>query len=177
MSASLAKLEAKIGHKFKDLKLLERAVTHRSWAYENFAGETDERIHEAENESLEFIGDSVLGLIVAEQLFLRNPQASEGDLTLMKHNLVSGRHLAALSESLGWASFSRLGGSEVKGGRKKKSLLTNTLEAVIGAVFLGRRVRHDPCRRHAVDGGRLAKRDARELGRFQIASADRAAGP
>jgi len=75
MSASLPKLEAKIGHKFKDLKLLERAVTHRSWAYENLAGETDGKIHEAENESLEFIGDSVIGLIVAEQLFLSESES------------------------------------------------------------------------------------------------------
>ena len=136
MSASLPKLEAKIGHKFKDLKLLERAVTHRSWAYENLAGETNEMIHATENESLEFIGDSVVGLIVAEQLFLRNPEASEGDLTLMKHSLVSGSALGGLSENLGLGEFLRLGGSEVKGGRQKISLLTNAFEAVIGAVFL-----------------------------------------
>jgi len=136
MSASLAKLEAKIGHKFKDLKLLERAVTHRSWAYENLAGDTDDRIRQAENESLEFIGDSVVGLIVAEQLFLRNPLASEGDLTLMKHSLVSGSALGGLSESLGLGEFLRLGGSEEKSGRQKISLLTNAFEAVIGAVFL-----------------------------------------
>jgi ribonuclease-3 len=136
MSASLGKLEAKIGHKFKDLNLLERAVTHRSWAYENLAGETDENIHESENESLEFIGDSVIGLIVAEQLFLRNPRSSEGDLTLMKHSLVSGSALGTLSESLGLGEFLKLGGSEIKSGRQKMSLLTNAFEAVIGAVFL-----------------------------------------
>jgi ribonuclease-3 len=135
MSAKLGKLESLIGHKFKDLKLLERAVTHRSWAYENLNG-PDDRIHEVENESLEFIGDSVLGLVVAEQLFLRNPLASEGDLTLMKHNLVSGPALAAVSEELGLGEYLRLGGSEVKAGRQKQSLLTNAFEAVIGAVFL-----------------------------------------
>lgn len=132
MQATLGKLEGVIGHKFKNLDLLERAVTHRSWAYENIQG--DVRGHE--NESLEFIGDSVLGLIVAEQLFKRNPNASEGDLTLMKHNLVSGSSLAEISEKLGLGEYLRLGGSEVKAGRKKQSLLTNTLEAVIGAVFL-----------------------------------------
>jgi ribonuclease-3 len=136
MPASLGKLEAKIGHRFKDINLLERAITHRSWAYENLAGETDENIHESENESLEFIGDSVIGLIVAEQLFLRNPRASEGDLTLMKHSLVSGSALGTLSESLGLGEFLKLGGSEVKSGRQKVSLLTNAFEAVIGAVFL-----------------------------------------
>jgi ribonuclease-3 len=136
MSAKLGKLEALIGHKFKDVKLLERAVTHRSWAYENFPGKPDDVIHEAENESLEFIGDSVIGLIVAEQLFLRHPRASEGDLTLMKHKLVSGLALAEVSEELGLGKFLRLGGSEIKMGRQKQSLLTNAFEAVIGAVFL-----------------------------------------
>lgn len=136
MPVALGKLEAIIGHKFKNLKLLERAVTHRSWAYENLPGETEENVREAENESMEFIGDSVLGLVIAEQLFLRNPTLSEGDLTLMKHNLVSGSALASLSDEIGLGEFLRLGGSEVKGGRRKQSLLTNALEAVIGAVFL-----------------------------------------
>lgn len=136
MPANLAKLENLIGHKFQDLKLLTRAVTHRSWAYENLPGATEEEVRETENESMEFIGDSVLGLVIAEQLFLRNPTASEGDLTLMKHHLVSGTALAELSESIGLGEFLKLGGSEIKSGRKKQSLLTNTLEAVIGAVFL-----------------------------------------
>ena len=136
MSASLGELEARIGHKFKDLKLLERAVTHRSWAYENLAGEPEERIPELENESLEFIGDSVVGLIVDEQLFLRNPGATEGDLTLMKHSLVSGPALASMGEKLSLGEFLKLGGSELKTGRNKQSLLTNAFEAVIGAVFL-----------------------------------------
>lgn len=136
MSVALGKLEAIIGHKFKNLKLLERAVTHRSWAYENLSGEPDENVREAENESMEFIGDSVIGLVIAEQLFLRNPQLSEGDLTLMKHNLVSGSALASLSEAIGIGEFLRLGGSEVKSGRRKQSLLTNAFEAVVGAVFL-----------------------------------------
>lgn len=136
MQAKLGNLENIIGHKFKDLALLERAVTHRSWAHENIHGETDDVIREHDNESFEFIGDSVLGLIVAEQLFKRNPHASEGDLTLMKHHLVSGSSLAEISEHLGLGEFLRLGGSEIKAGRRKQSLLTNTLEAVIGAVFL-----------------------------------------
>jgi len=136
MQAKLGKLENIIGHTFKDLRLLERAVTHRSWAHENIHGEGDEAVREHDNESLEFIGDSVLGLIVAEQLFKRNPHASEGELTLMKHYLVSGSALAESSEKLGLGEFLRLGGSEVKAGRKKQSLLTNTLEAVIGAVFI-----------------------------------------
>src|SRR5687768_4859254 len=136
MVPKLAKLEKLIGHKFADLKLLERAVTHRSWAYENLPGEPEENIREIENESLEFVGDSVLGLVIAEQLFLRNPRLSEGDLTLMKHHLVSGSALASVSESIGLGEYLRLGGSEVKTGRSKQSLLTNAFEAVIAAVFL-----------------------------------------
>ncbi len=136
MTPKLAKLENLIGHKFKDIKILERAVTHRSWAYENLPGVSDETIHETENESLEFVGDSVLGLIIAEQLFLRNPSLSEGGLTLMKHHLVSGAALAELSEGIGLGAYLRLGGSELKSGRKKHSLLTNTFEAIVGAVFL-----------------------------------------
>ena len=134
MPSKLGKLEAIIGHKFSDVTLLERAVTHRSWAYENPSGPEDVTDHD--NESLEFIGDSVIGLVIAEQLFKRNPQASEGDLTLMKHYLVSGPALAEISENLGVGEFLRLGGSEIKAGRQKQSLLTNTFEAVIGAVFL-----------------------------------------
>ncbi len=136
MRVALGPLEAIIGHKFKNVKLLERAVTHRSWAYENLPGETEENVRSAENESMEFIGDSVLGLVIAEQLYLRNPTLSEGGLTLMKHNLVSGSALATLSETIGLGEFLRLGGSEVKSGRRKQSLLTNAFEAVIGAVFL-----------------------------------------
>lgn len=136
MQAKLGKLENLIGHNFQDAKLLERALTHRSWAYENTPGEDEEKIRDADNESLEFLGDSVLGLVVAEQLFLRNPQATEGELTLMKHSLVSGSALAGVAENLGLGEFIKLGGSEQKSGRKKRSLLTNTFEAVIGAVFL-----------------------------------------
>jgi ribonuclease-3 len=136
MSRNLATLEDLIGHKFKDPKLLERAVTHRSWAYENLPGATDEQVREIENESLEFLGDSILGLVVAEQLYRRNPGLTEGDLTLMKHHLVSGPALAGVSESIGLGEYLRLGGSEIKTGRSKQSLLTNAFEAVIAAVFL-----------------------------------------
>lgn len=136
MSRNLSTLENLIGHTFKDLKLLERAVTHRSWAYENLPGASEEQVRDTENESMEFVGDSVLGLVIAEQLFLRNPKLSEGDLTLMKHHLVSGPALASVSESIGLGEYLRLGGSEVKSGRSKQSLLTNAFEAVIAAVFL-----------------------------------------
>ena len=136
MPAKLAKLENLIGHKFKDLGLLERAVTHRSWAYENLPGADEEKIRESENESMEFVGDSVLGLVIAEQLYLSNPKYSEGDLTLMKHHLVSTATLARLALGLDLGGYIRVGrGEEKTGGRKKLALLANTLEAVIAAVF------------------------------------------
>ena len=136
MPRNLSTLENLIGHTFNDPKLLERAVTHRSWAYENLPGATEDQVREIENESLEFVGDSVLGLVIAEQLFRRNPGLSEGDLTLMKHHLVSGPALANVSERIGLGQFLKLGGSELKTGRSKQSLLTNAFEAVIAAVFL-----------------------------------------
>lgn len=136
MSEKLGKLEDLIGYKFQNPELLERAVTHRSWAYENFPGETDEAIREAENESLEFVGDSVLGLVIAEELFRKNPTFDEGDLTLMKHHLVSTGTLARIAQNLELGKFIRVGrGEEKTGGRSKLALLANTLEAVIAAVF------------------------------------------
>lgn len=137
MSANLARLENLIGHKFQDIGILERAVTHRSWAYENLPGATDEKVREAENESMEFLGDSVLGLIIAERLLNAHPKASEGELTLMKHHLVSTATLGRLAEELGIGEFIRVGrGEEKTGGRKKQALLANTLEAIIAAVFI-----------------------------------------
>lgn len=134
---SLAKLENLLGIRFQDPALLERALTHRSWAHENLQGVSEEILREAENESLEFIGDSVLGLAIAEQLFLKNPQSPEGDLTLMKHHLVSTATLARLAEGLNLGGFIRMGrGEDRSGGREKTAILADALEAVIGAVFL-----------------------------------------
>ncbi len=136
MIVKLATLENLIGHKFRDPKILERAVTHRSWVIDRSGGKPDENMHEIENESLEFVGDSVLGLVIAEHLFKADPTRSEGDLTLMKHRLVSARTLARLGESLKLGEYIKIGrGEEKTGGRSKPSLIANTLEALIGAVF------------------------------------------
>jgi ribonuclease III len=136
MNKNLAKLEHQLGYKFQNLDLLERAVTHRSWAHEHLPDGNEENVRELQNESFEFVGDSVLGLAIAEQLYLRNPKASEGDLTLMKHYLVSTETLAKLATDLGVGEFMRVGrGEEKTGGRRKQALLADTLEAVIAAVF------------------------------------------
>lgn len=136
MKADLVKLEQVIGHKFKDLSLLERSVTHRSWAHERMPYGDDDEIRGLQNEALEFVGDSVLGLAVAEQLHIRHPDASEGDLTLMKHYLVSAETLADVAKGLKIGKYMRVGiGEEKTGGRRKQALLANTLEAIIGAIF------------------------------------------
>lgn len=136
MSTTLAKLEHLLGYKFQNLALLERAVTHRSWAHEHLPDGNEDAVRELQNESFEFVGDSVLGLAVAEQLYLKNPNASEGDLTLMKHHLVSTETLAKHASALGLGDFMRVGrGEEKTGGRRKQALLADTLEAIIAAIF------------------------------------------
>lgn len=132
----LSDFEKLIGYTFKDPALLERALTHRSWAHENLAGRSEDEIRAAENESFEFLGDSVLGLTVAEQLFRMYPNASEGELTLMKHRLVSTATLATAAEALKIGEHIRIGrGEEKTGGRQKRAILADALEAVIAAVF------------------------------------------
>ncbi len=136
MAQNLSKLEQIIGYKFKNIALLERALTHRSWAFEKLPIGDGEEIRDLQNESLEFVGDSVVGLAIAEQLFIRHPKASEGDLTLMKHHLVSTDSLAKVAKTLGLSKYLRIGrGEEKTGGRKKQQIQANTLEAVIAAVF------------------------------------------
>ena len=132
----LSNFEKIIGYTFKDAALLERALTHRSWAHENLSGRTEDQIRSAENESFEFLGDSVLGLAIAEDLFRRYPNASEGEQTLMKLRLVSMNTLANVAESLNLGEHIRIGrGEEKTGGRQKRAILADTLEAVIAAVF------------------------------------------
>ena len=113
MPEKLSKLERRLGYKFKDAQLLERSLTHRSWAHENKADGQEVR-RDAQNESLEFVGDSVLGLVIAEELYVKNPTLNEGHLTLMKHRLVSTQTLARLSAELDIGSFLRMGKGEEK---------------------------------------------------------------
>jgi len=125
-------IQIKIGYKFRNIDILVRALTHRSWAHENGSEHND-----ADNERLEFIGDSVLGLIIAEYLFRENPEMDEGELTLMKHHLVSTTMLADLSKKIELGKAVRIGrGEEKTGGRTKPAILADTLEAVIAAIFL-----------------------------------------
>jgi ribonuclease-3 len=112
-------------------ELLELAFTHRSFAYENDTKETNER--------LEFLGDSVLGLIVTEELYLRYPDLDESRLSPLRSGIVNMRALADIARELGLGQYILLGkGEEVTNGRDKNSLLADALEALIGAIYLDR---------------------------------------
>jgi ribonuclease-3 len=136
MSQNLGKLEQILGYDFQNSELLERALTHRSWAHEKNPFGEEQEIRDLQNESFEFVGDSVLGLAVAEHLFNQNPGSTEGDLSLMKHSLVSRSTLAKVAKKIGLGEFIRVGkGEEKTGGRRKQALLADCLEAVIAAIF------------------------------------------
>jgi ribonuclease-3 len=133
----LAGLERRLGYEFRDRALLERAVSHRSWAHEQVGPGEEGRARALHNEALEFVGDSVLGLVVAEHLFRANAELTEGDLSRMKHQLVSTQTLATAATRLDIGEFVRLGrGEEKTGGRLKQALLADTFEALLAAVYL-----------------------------------------
>jgi ribonuclease-3 len=115
--------------------LLERALTHRSYAYENGNLPTNER--------LEFLGDSVLGLVVTDTLFRNHPELPEGQLAKLRAAVVNMRALADVGRDLRLGDFVRLGrGEETTGGRDKSSILADTLEALLGAVYIDRGLVH-----------------------------------
>ena len=112
-----------------DAGLLQHALTHRSYAYEN--GQVPN------NERLEFLGDSVLGLVVTDTLFTTHPDLAEGQLAKMRAAVVSAKALAVVARTLGLGEHLLLGrGEETTGGREKASILSDTVEAVIGAVYV-----------------------------------------
>ena len=119
-------LRERLGCSLNDTGLLLRALTHRSHGPDH-------------NERLEFLGDAVLSFVVAELLFQAYPQASEGELSRFRANLVSGDALALVASGLGLGEHVRLGEGELKsGGQQRASILADTLEAVVGAVYLDR---------------------------------------
>jgi ribonuclease-3 len=139
-------------YKFKDPGLLTLALTHSSLAYES-TGEGAAPVG-ADNEQLEFIGDAVLGLVVAEELYCRFPALREGDLTRLRASLVSSRNLAQVASRIQLGPMLRLGrGEQHSGGHKKPALLANALEAVIAAMYLdgGLAPARDFIHRHIVE--------------------------
>ena len=114
-----------------DEELLGQALMHRSYAYENGNLPTNER--------LEFLGDSVLGIVITETLYLRYPDCTEGQLAKLRAAVVNAIALADVARTLGLGEYLFLGrGEETTGGREKSSILADTMEAVFGAIFLSR---------------------------------------
>lgn len=128
--ADQAKLEARLGYEFDEGSLLERALTHRSYRTENEAVEED-------YQRLEFLGDAVLGLAIADVLFRKDREVDEGVLSRRQSQLVRRSTLARVARELDLGAFLRLGKGEVlSGGRDRGSLLADTYEAVLGAIYL-----------------------------------------
>jgi ribonuclease-3 len=130
MSGDLSTLQEVIEYRFRAIAHLQHALTHRSHAQES----PDEKPH---NERLEFLGDAVLGFVVSERLIDRFPAYPEGKLTKIKAYLVSSANLVKVAQDLDLGNYLYLGrGEELSGGRGKKALLVNTLEALIAAIYV-----------------------------------------
>jgi len=133
MEADRELLEAGIGYRFRSRELLQRALTHRSW----LEGRTSSGQEHEDNEQLEFLGDSVLGFVIAEALVLRRPDAREGQLSRWKAHLVSAAHLHRCALDLDIGRYLLLGrGEDRSGGRERRALLSDAVEALIAAVYL-----------------------------------------
>jgi len=138
VEADLHELEAVLGHRFHQPRILLRALTHRSLANQ-LAQENrgDEAIEAGDNERLEFLGDAVLNLVVAESLFDAHPEWREGELTRVRAQLVSRQHMAGVAAVVELGKYLRLSKGEDRSGlRRKSTVLSNTMEAVMGALFL-----------------------------------------
>lgn len=142
MELVLTELEAALGHRFTRPELLVCALTHRSLVNQQIQQQVQEGSVETpsaagDNERLEFLGDAVLGLVVGEALFLSHPEWREGELTRVRAQLVSRQHMAQVAESISLGDHLRLSRGEDRSGlRRKSTVLSNSMEAVIGALFL-----------------------------------------
>lgn len=134
----LSQLSARLGYAFTNISLLETAMHHRSWNAENDGGESNER--------LEFLGDAVLGWVVADIVYSQHSDLPEGKLTDLRKSVVNANALAEVAVDLGIGEHLMLGkGEDTAGGREKTSILSDALEAVIGAVYIdaGPQTTHD----------------------------------
>ncbi len=133
MKFDLWALEEKLGYVFQNRELLERALTHKSHVYER----PPDGPAIQDNEQLEFLGDSILGFVVSECLVRTHPTFPEGRLSKHKAHLVSAARLHEVAQALGLGEFLFLGrGEEMSGGRQKKALLSDAVEALIAALYL-----------------------------------------
>jgi ribonuclease-3 len=131
LSENLGPLEEMIGYTFKDIGLLEHALTHRSRAHEDASGGV------IDNESMEFLGDAVLGFVIADLLFKRFPTHTEGYKSKVKAGIVSAASLARLAADIDLGRYVLLGrGEEKTGGRRKHAILADSYEALLAAVYL-----------------------------------------
>jgi ribonuclease III len=129
--SEFAPLEQVIGYRFRDRGLLEHALTHRSRVHEDASGGV------IDNESLEFLGDSILGFVIADMLFREFPQHNEGQKSKLKASIVSATSLGRLGERIGLGDYLILGrGEEKTGGRQKLALVADGYEALIAAIYL-----------------------------------------
>src|SRR6266404_6366183 len=123
-------LELELGYTFRDARLLTQALTHSSHANEK-------AISDGDNEQLEFLGDSILGFLVADFLVRAHPHLTEGQLSKLKGFFVSSANLVKYAERINLGEYLQLGkGEEKTGGRTKQALLVDALEAIIGAIYL-----------------------------------------
>lgn len=124
MNPAIAKLEKKIGYQFNNAELFNLALTHRS-------------AHGKHNERLEYLGDSILSFVIADDLYHRFPQVNEGDMSRMRATLVRGKTLAELGREFELGDHLKLGPGELKsGGFRRDSILADAVEAIIGAIYL-----------------------------------------
>ena len=127
----MEKLEERIGHSFRDRGLLDTALTHSSYANERHSGDCESY------ERLEFLGDSILGLVTAEFLFTHEPPLPEGRMTRLRAELVCEQSLHRVALNLGLGAYMRLGrGEEHTGGRERPSILADMVESIIAAIYL-----------------------------------------
>ncbi len=125
----IAALTEAVGHSFADDSLLDRALSHRSWCAENGDAPSNER--------LEFLGDAILGAVVADLVFRRYPELPEGQLTNLRKAVVNATALAEVATSIGLGEYIKLGrGERAANGQEKPSILSDALEALIGAIYL-----------------------------------------
>jgi ribonuclease-3 len=138
LEAVFTELEAALGHIFEKPELLVRALTHRSLANQQMQdGLGESEAVACDNERLEFLGDAVLGLVIGEALFLSHPEWQEGELTRVRAQLVSRQHISKVAGAISLGDYLRLSRGEDRSGlRRKSTVLSNAMEAVIGALFL-----------------------------------------
>jgi ribonuclease-3 len=135
MRSDLESLEIAIGHRFVDREILEKSLTHRSHVHEK-GPSPGEGLLFCDNEQLEFLGDAVLGFLVSEALVKRFPNYAEGRLSKLKAHIVSAAHLHGVADKLQLGNYLQLGrGEELSGGRSKRTLLVDSLEALIAALY------------------------------------------